>query len=254
MDTNADEQQTRSGLQTTRTLIIIPAWNESVTLPVVLDQVVAADLGADILVVNDGSTDSTPDIVRNYGPPVELLDLPLNLGVGGAMRAGYRYAVEHGYDYAVQIDGDGQHDSLYVENLLTACQEQGADIVIGARFAGRGDYQARGPRRLAMRLLAIVLSQVCGTKLTDTTSGFKLVNRRGMELFARELPAQYLGDTVEALVIAAKAGLRIIQVPVEMRPRLGGEPSHRPVSSAVYLLRAGLALLIALSRRKGGKR
>ena len=101
LDTNADEQQTRSGLQTTRTLIIIPAWNESVTLPVVLDQVVAADLGADILVVNDGSTDSTPDIVRNYGPPVELLDLPLNLGVGGAMRAGYRYAVEHGYDLSL---------------------------------------------------------------------------------------------------------------------------------------------------------
>ncbi len=253
MDANADEQQTGSGLQAARTLIIIPAWNESVTLPVVLDQVVAADLCADILVVNDGSTDATPDIVRNYGPPVELLDLPLNLGVGGAMRAGYRYAVEHDYDYAIQIDGDGQHDPRYVENLLTACQEQDADLVIGARFAGRGDYQARGPRRLAMRLLAIVLSRVCGTKLTDTTSGFKLVNRRGMELFARELPAQYLGDTIEALVIAAKAGLRIRQVPVEVRPRLGGAPSHSTVASAVYLLRAGLALLVALSRRKGGK-
>ncbi|MST50060.1 glycosyltransferase family 2 protein [Mobiluncus porci] len=231
-----------------RLLVIIPAWNEEATIGAVLNDVQSALPDADIVVVSDGSTDGTANIVRST-PEVELVDLSLNLGVGGAMRTGYRYALSHGYEYALQVDADGQHDPAFVPEMLAAATQ--ADLVVGARFAGKGDYRARGPRRWAMGFLSVILSRVCHTKLTDATSGFKLVNIRGIELFAHNLPAEYLGDTVEALVLAAKAGLRVAQVPVVMRPRAGGEASHGPLSSAIYLIRALIALLIALSRRKG---
>ena len=122
------------------------------------------------------------------------------------------------------------------------------DVVIGARFAGTGTYTVRGPRRWAMSVLAFVLSRIARTRLADTTSGFRAANRRAIELFAREYPAEYLGDTVEALVIACRAGLRVRQVPVHMRPRAGGVPSQSPFWAAVFLGRALLALVIALSR------
>lgn len=230
-----------------RLLVIIPAWNEEAVLAPVLEEVRASlSEGSDILVVSDGSTDRTAEIAREAG--VTVLDLPLNLGVGGAMRAGYLYAERHGYDYAVQLDADGQHDPAEIPELLAAAQHEDADLVIGARFAGKGEYAVRGPRHWAMVVLAFILSRICGTKLTDTTSGFKLAGRRAIWLFAREYPAEYLGDTIEALVIAARSGLKVRQVAVEMRPRAGGRPSHNPLQAARFLLRAFLALGIALTR------
>lgn len=230
-----------------RTLVIMPAWNEEKVLGPVLDDVLATvGPGTDVLVVSDGSTDSTAQIARSAGTPV--LDLPINLGVGGAMRAGYLYAQRAGYDYTVQLDADGQHDPAEIDTLLRAAVAQDADVVIGARFAGKGDYSMRGPRQWAAKVLSVVLSRICRTRLTDTTSGFKLCNRRAIGLFARDYPAEYLGDTIEALVIARKAKLRIRQVAVEMRPRAGGVPSHNPLQAARFLLRASMALLIALSR------
>jgi len=229
-----------------RVLIVIPAWNEEEALPAVLGEIHAALPEADVLVVNDGSTDGTSGVARRAG--VAVLDLPINLGVGGAMRAGYKYALRGGYDAAVQVDADGQHDPTEVPHLLSELFDGGADIVIGARFAGKGEYSARGPRRWAMRLLSLVLSRVAHTQLSDTTSGFKAVNRRGITLFAANYPAEYLGDTIESLVIAARSGLVIRQIGVEMRPRAGGRPSHNPVKAAVFLLRAALALVVALSR------
>lgn len=201
---------------------------------------------ADVLVVSDGSTDRTSEVARRSR--VMVLDLPINLGVGGAMRAGYKFAHREQYDVAVQLDADGQHDPREVSNLLKAMLETKANVVIGARFAGAGAYAVRGPRRWAMRLLSLVLSKVARTKLTDTTSGFKAADRRAIELFSREYPAEYLGDTVESLVISARSGLRVRQVGVSMRPRAGGKPSHNPVKAAFFLARAILALLIALTR------
>lgn len=229
-----------------RLLVVIPAYNEQEALPAVLAEIAEALPRADVLVVNDGSRDRTADVARASG--VRVLDLPLNLGVGGAMRAGYRYAMRHDYDAAVQVDADGQHDPREVPRLVAALEDGGADVVIGARFAGRGDYSVRGARRWAMTVLARVMSVVARTPLTDTTSGFRASNRRAVELFAREYPAEYLGDTVESLVIACRAGLSVRQVAVEMRPRAGGTPSHSPVRSAVFLARALLAMLVALSR------
>lgn len=229
-----------------RLLVIVPAWNEREALPGVLAELAASMPEADVLVVNDGSTDGTADVARATGL-AKVLDLPLNLGVGGAMRAGYRFAAREGYDAAVQVDADGQHDPADVRRVVAALSDE-VDVAIGARFAGVGNYTVRGPRKWAMGVLSGVLSRIAGTKLTDTTSGFRASNRRAILLFADEYPAEYLGDTVESLVIACRAGLTVRQVGVEMRPRAGGTPSHNPAKAAIFLGRAMIALVIALSR------
>ena len=229
-----------------RLLIIIPAWNEQETLPGVIGEINEKVPSADVLVVNDGSTDRTSEVARESG--AKVLDLPFNLGVGGAMRAGYKFAFRSEYDRTVQLDADGQHDPGAVSTLIRSMEEENADIVIGARFAGVGSYTVKGPRRWSMRILSIVLSRVAGTRLTDTTSGFKACNRDAIRLFASDYPAEYLGDTVESLVIASRAGLRVRQVGVEMRERAGGRPSHGPLRAGIFLLRAMFALAIALSR------
>ena len=231
-----------------RVLVVIPAFNEEATLAGVVAEVRAALRSADVLVVDDCSTDRTRAVA--LAAAVQVLTLPINLGVGGAMRAGFRYALRYGYDAVLQVDGDGQHDPQDAPRLIAALAD--ADLVIGARFAGTGDYDVRGPRRWAMRLLAGTLSRVTGTRLTDATSGFRVCNARTLELFARHYPAEYLGDTVETLVIVARAGLTVAQVPVTMRDRAGGQPSQSPVRAAVYLLRVCLALVLGRIRRYDG--
>lgn len=227
-------------------LVILPAWNEEEAIGDVLAELHREVPHADLLVVSDGSTDATAAVALGHG--AQVLDLPINLGVGGAMRAGYRYAERRGYARAVQVDADGQHNPADIALLSRAMDDWGADIVIGARFAGRGEYTVRGPRKWSMSLLSWVLSRVTRTRLTDTTSGFKMSGRRAIELFARDYPAEYLGDTIEALVIAARNGLVVRQVGVAMRPRAAGEPSHSPVKAALFLGRAVLALGVALTR------
>jgi glycosyltransferase involved in cell wall biosynthesis len=227
-----------------RVLIIMPAWNEAGAIVDVITEVRGELPGVDVLVVDDGSTDDTAAKAASAG--AEVARLPFNLGVGGAMRAGYRYAFEHGYDVAIQVDADGQHDPRYVPKLVDALDE--ADLVIGARFAGVGDYTVRGPRRWAMRMLSIVISRVAKTSLTDTTSGFRACNRVLIELFARWYPAEYLGDTVETLVRVARTGHRISQIPTAMRVRMAGTPSQSPIKATLYLARAGIILLLALIR------
>lgn len=231
--------------QQPRVLIIVPAWNEQDSIARTLREIRDTVTGADLLVVDDGSGDRTADMATDAG--AKVCRLPFNLGVGGAMRTGYRYALRHGYDVAVQIDADGQHDPRYVARLLERLED--ADVVIGARFATADDpYKVRGPRRWAMVLLAWVLSRLAHARLTDVTSGFRASNRRAISLFATHYPAEYLGDTVESLVIAARAGCSITQEPVVMRPRVAGRASHSPVKATIYLCRAVVALMLALVR------
>jgi glycosyltransferase involved in cell wall biosynthesis len=231
---------------TPRRLIVVPAWNEETVIGGCLEEIRRVLPTWDIVVVSDGSTDRTASIVRSLGVPV--IDLPYNLGVGGARRAGFSYAVREGYDAVLQIDGDGQHDPAEVVHLVNAKSALGADVVIGARFAGRGDYVVRGPRKWAMKMLSIVLSRVCQTSLTDVTSGLQLCGPRAIALYSKEYPAEYLGDTVEAIVIAARNGLIVRQAGVSMRERVGGTPSHSPVKAGIFLIRAMVALAIALTR------
>jgi glycosyltransferase involved in cell wall biosynthesis len=164
------------------------------------------------------------------------------------MRAGFKYAKRNGYDAVIQVDADGQHDPKEISRVLAALAE--ADIAIGARFADRGTYKVTGPRRWAMVLLAKVISALAHTRLTDVTSGFKAANRRGIDQFIDHYPAEYLGDTIDSLVVAIRSGCAITQVPVEMRARQGGTPSHNPLKSAIYLGRSVFALLFALTRRR----
>lgn len=226
------------------TLIVMPAFNEEASVGDVVREVFTKLPGVSVLVVDDGSADGTSRLAREAGALVATL--PFNLGVGGAMRTGFRYAVMNGFSTVVQIDSDGQHDPASVPELLA--ELGAADIVIGARFAGQGDYRVRGPRQWAMTVLATILSRAARTRLTDTTSGLRACGPHAVVLFAEHYPAEYLGDTIETLVIATRAGLVIRQVPVTMRVRAGGTPSHNPFRAAAYLGRASLALLFAFMR------
>lgn len=229
-----------------RVLVVIPAYNEEKSIRAVVAEVIEAAPLYDVVVVNDGSTDRTAREARAAGAAV--LTLPFNLGVGAAMRTGYRYALQQGHHVVVQVDGDGQHDSRDLAALVSALET--TNIVIGSRFASGASYSVRGPRRWAMRLLAWTVSRVAKSRLTDVTSGYRAVDRRAVLLFSRSYPAEYLGDTVESLVVAARAGLRLTEVPVTMRPRTGGTPSQSVAAATLYLTRAILALALAMIRSR----
>jgi glycosyltransferase involved in cell wall biosynthesis len=228
-----------------RVLIVVPAFNEEGAIAGVIDEIRGELPGVDVLVVDDGSGDATVREARSAGALVACL--PYNLGVGGARRLGFRYGRENDYDVVIQFDADGQHDPRYIPKLVDALDQ--ADVVIGARFAGEGEYQVRGPRAWAMSVLSKVLSRMAKAPLTDTTSGFRAANRRGIDLYAAWFPVEYLGDTVETIVQAVRAGLTVRQVPVAMRPRIAGLPSHSPIKATVYLGRAFSVLVLALVRR-----
>jgi glycosyltransferase involved in cell wall biosynthesis len=226
--------------------VVIPAFNEEESVGQVVTEVRECLPDAGILVVDDASLDGTRERALACGAMV--LTLPFNLGVGGAMRAGFRFGLRNGFGSILQIDGDGQHDPKEAHLLIEALDQ--ADLVIGARFAGRGTYEVRGLRRWAMAVLSATLSRIAGTELTDTTSGFRATGPRAVELFARHYPAEYLGDTVESIVICARADLVIRQVPVSMRVRSGGRRSQTSFRATLYLLRACLAICFAGLRRR----
>jgi glycosyltransferase involved in cell wall biosynthesis len=225
-------------------LVAIPAYNEANSVADVVEQVRVVAPSAHIVVVDDGSSDATADAAARAG--ADVLVLPFNCGVGAALGAAYRYADRRGYGIVVHVDADGQHDPAHIPELLAGLSD--ADLVVGARFAGVGEYRVRGPRKWSMSLLSRTVSAVIGTRVTDATSGFRASGPRAVELFACGYPAQYLGDTVESLVLAHRAGLRIAQVPVDMKPRQAGRASHGFTSSAMHVARAYLALFAAVTR------
>lgn len=229
-----------------RVLIAVPALNEAASLAGVLQEIRQAVPDAAVVVVDDGSSDRTAEIARRAG--VVTLQMPFNVGVGGAMRVAFRYALDNGYRAVVQVDGDGQHDPADVETLLNALGD--ASVVVGSRFAGPEGAQWVGPhRRWAMRFLAVVVSRVTGNRLDDVTSGFRAADHKAIALFAEHYPTEYLGDTVESLVLTSRAGLSIAQRPVSMRPRQGGRPSQGALRSTLFLGRALMAVSVALMRR-----
>lgn len=229
-----------------RPLVIMPAWNEEESIAATIREVFEFGPLCDVLVVDDGSRDGTAKAARSAGAMV--IQLPFNLGVGGAMRTGFKFAKNEGYKRAIQVDADGQHDPRDIKRVLEGLDT--ADIVIGARFADRGNYAVSGPRKWAMVVLAKALSRISRTRLTDVTSGFRAANEKAIRQYVDHYPAEYLGDTIDSLVVAARSGCIISQVPVSMRARQGGSPSHDPLKSALYLARSAFALLFALARKK----
>lgn len=222
-----------------RTLIAIPAWNEAGSIAAVVSSVQEHRPDADILVVNDGSTDATATEALKAG--ARVVSLPFNVGVGGAMRTAFLYAQREGYQSLVQVDADGQHDPADLDRLIDGLTD--CDIVVGTRFHPNSMYFVGGPRRWAMVLLSKSLSWMNKGKISDPTSGFRSAGPRAIELFAIEYPADYLGDTVGSLAIAIRKGLIIHEAPVTMYFRQIGRPSKNALWSALYLGRASLAIL-----------
>lgn len=230
-------------------LVAIPAWNEEGSIATVIERVRNSYPRADIMVINDGSTDHTERAATQSGATV--VSLPFNVGVGGAMRTAFLYAQRHGYRAVVQIDADGQHDPNDLPTLIEGLGK--ADIVVGTRFHPTTQYQIGGPRRWAMVLLSKALSRMNRGVISDPTSGFRSAGPRAIELFAVDYPAEYLGDTVGSLAIAIRRGLVINEAPVTMYYRQVGRPSKNAVWSTLYLGRATLAI-IATSLKRGTRR
>lgn len=222
-----------------RSLVAIPAWNESGSIASVIAKVREHRPDADILVVNDGSTDRTAEVAEEAGATV--VSLPFNVGVGGAMRTAFLYAKRHGYAALVQVDADGQHDPADLDRVLDGLSD--ADVVVGTRFHPDSQYFVGGPRRWAMVLLSKALSRMNRGLISDPTSGFRSAGPRAIDLFAVDYPAEYLGDTVGSLSIAIRRGLMVHEVPVTMYFRQHGRPSKNALWSALYLGRATLAII-----------
>lgn len=231
-----------------RVAAIVPAYNEAKNLPGVVDALRREAPGCDVCVVDDGSTDGTAGVAARLGAIV--LRSPLNLGIGGAVQAGYLWARDHGYDAAVQVDGDGQHDPAYLSAALRPIAEGRADVVIGSRFLGGEGYRSTALRRAGIRYLSWFLRLRCGARVTDPTSGFRAASRRAIELFAARYPSDY--PEPEAVALAQGAGLRIAEVPVCMEERRHGASSITPWKTVYYLIKVSLALLLIPSRRRGG--
>jgi glycosyltransferase involved in cell wall biosynthesis len=230
------------------TLVIIPAYNEEAALPAVLAGLRDRFPAFDVVVVDDGSHDRTSAVAHEGGASV--VTLPFNLGVGGALRTGFRYAVRNGYRRAVQLDADGQHEAAEVGALLAALDD-GADLVIGSRFAaGAGEYEVGRSRRSAMRLMQRGVRLVSGQTFTDTSSGFRAFGPDALALFAAQYPIDFLSDSVEALLAALAAGLRVVEVPVRMNVRAGGVPSTRSFKLVYHYVRLLVVLTVTGPRRR----
>ncbi len=226
-------------------LVIVPAYNEEKSLPGVIRDLKAHAPDIDVLVVDDGSQDATPHILDKAD--ANVVNLPFNLGIGGAMQAGYLYADRQGYDIAVQFDGDGQHMAEEIEKLLRPLTSDAADLVVGSRFLTRGGYSAPLPRKIGIWIFSFLLSRILDTRVTDTTSGFRAANRRVIEYFARHYPEDY--PEVETLVLLHKRGFRILEVSTAMRGRTGGRSSITPVRSAYYMVKVVLAVFVDLLKK-----
>jgi hypothetical protein len=235
-----------------RVLAIVPAFNEERSLPAVLAGLRRHAPGADVCVVDDGSVDGTAAVARAHG--AVLLPLPVNLGIGGAVQAGYRWARDRGYDVAVQVDGDGQHDTSYLPALVEEVASGRADLVVGSRFLGppmEGAFRSTWSRRAGIRYLSTVLRLRCGARITDPTSGFRASGRAAIELFARSYPPDY--PEPESIAVAARAGLRVSEVPVRMNERLHGESSIGLSRSLYYFVKVSIALVLLPSRGSTGE-
>ncbi len=223
-----------------RICVVVPAFNESRSIARVVERLCLSLPDAHVIVVNDGSQDDTARRALRAGATV--ISLPVNLGIGGAVQVGYRYALRNGFDIAIQVDGDDQHDPSEIERLLAPIHEGRAEMTVGSRWLGRGDYAATKGRRVAMRFLARLVGWRTGATFTDTTSGFRAVGVEGIELFARTYPTDF--PEVESLVLASRNGLRLEEVPVRMSPRGHGQSSITGFRSAYYMARVTVALLV----------
>lgn len=238
-----------------RKLAIVPAHNEAEAIGGTIASIRQWAPDFDVLVVDDGSSDETARRVREAGSEVALLRLPYNLGIGGAMQSGYLYALDNDYDIAVQIDGDGQHDPRHVHELLGVLQgDRQLNMVTGSRFLeSDGDgYRSSATRRVGIRIFARVVSTITRQRVTDPTSGFRMTDRRGIELFARDYPHDY--PEVEAILLMHTNRLRSGEAPVVMAPRAAGQSTITMTRSVYYMVKVLLAVFVGMFRSPSAPR
>ena len=224
-------------------LVLVPAFNESLNIGIVLRDLSLH--GYNTLVINDGSSDDTAAIVRNLDIPI--LDLPYNLGVGGALRAGFQYAVRNGFSAIVQIDADGQHPVGHISDLISAANDTKAHLVLGSRFLSGNDLmQINIIRRITMKMLARSASKATGVRITDSTSGFRLIRNPLLEKFSRNFATNYLGDTYEALIASGRSGYQVCEIPAPITERLHGVSSSSSLKSIGQTLKVVTVALLKL--------
>jgi len=219
-------------------LLIIPAFNEEANIKKTVAMVQKS--GFDYIVINDGSSDGTKAICEELG--INVINLPINLGIGGAVQTGYRYASEKGYKYAVQIDGDGQHDADFLGKMMSYMQENKSDMVIGSRFIEKVGFQSTSLRRIGIKWFSWLIHLLTGQKITDPTSGLRLCGKRAIDLFAHDYPRDYPEPETEVNLL--KRGMRIVEIPVVMKDRKGGHSSISFKKSVYYMIKVTLSILI----------
>lgn len=227
-------------------LIIIPAYNEEGSIGKVIDDIRMKMPEVDILVVNDGSLDNTSEVAREKG--VSVLNLPFNLGIGGAMQAGYKYAFEKNYDIAIQVDGDGQHDPREIPKLINILENDNFDMVIGSRFLGNSKFNSSIMRRIGILIFSKVISIILGQKITDPTSGFRAINKKVIQIFSTNYPQDY--PEPESLILLHKYRAKVIEFPIRMNQRFAGESSITKVRSIYYMVKVLLAIFIDCFKKR----
>lgn len=234
-----------------RILVIIPAYNEQESILKTVRTLQSCQFSpeytVDYIVVNDGSRDNTLSVLRENG--LRHLKLPMNLGIGGAMQTGYMFAAENGYDYAVQLDGDGQHNPEYIERIVAPLERGEADMVVGSRFIEKQGFQSTGLRQLGIRIVSATIHLLTRKRVLDVTSGFRACNRDTIVYFSKHYAEDY--PEPEAIITALKNDFRVAEVPVIMNERSGGKSSIYGLKSVYYMLKVEFALFIQAMRRKG---
>jgi hypothetical protein len=228
-----------------KVLVIIPAYNEAGSLCNVVQDISENAPGCHYVIINDCSKDNTADVCKEHG--LNVVNLSNNLGIGGAMQAGYKYAAKYGYDVAIQVDGDGQHSAKYIPTALEHMYRSQADIVIGSRYLDEGGYQSSAIRRVGIRYFSALIRLLAGTKVTDPTSGFRIVNRKLIEFFSQHYPADY--PEPETLVLMARNGFKIEEISVDMNERETGKSSITPMRSIYYMVKVSLGMFFAATER-----
>lgn len=221
-------------------LIIIPAYNEQENIENVVEEIKKKASDFEYVIINDCSKDQTKKICESK--KYNIINLPVNLGIGGAVQTGYLYALRNNFDYAVQIDGDGQHDPAYLSKMFRILQEKDADMVIGSRFIEKEGFQSSGIRRLGIKYFTTLIRCFTGTTITDPTSGLRIVNRRCIQLFSECYPKDY--PEPESIMMLLKNNLKVCEVPVVMRERIGGVSSISPIKSIYYMIKVSIAIFM----------
>ena len=227
-------------------IVIIPAYNEISNIRTTVQDILDHAPGFDYVIINDCSQDGTMRFCTEQG--MNIINLPVNLGIGGAVQTGYLYAWRNGYDVAVEFDGDGQHDASYLGEMADFLQAQQADMVIGSRYIRREGFQSSGIRQFGIRYFSALIKLLTGKRVTDPTSGMRMVNRDVMKIYSEDYPVDY--PEPESVVTILRMGKKVSEIPVIMRERQGGVSSISPRKAVYYMIKVTLAILMECLRKR----